>query len=83
MKIDGATEQWALDFRRSNGDTLDMDSIVGNTLYIKREPVCPSDGDYSNGSSGFTVGTDPECSIGTTSQPYVEHVLPDASAFNG
>lgn len=80
MKIDGSVEQWALDFRQSNGATVALTGLVGTTLYLKRTPVCPSGGTYTQ---TLTVGTDPTCTIGTTSDPYVHHVLPDANTFNG
>jgi prepilin-type N-terminal cleavage/methylation domain-containing protein len=85
IKIDGAVEQWALDFRRSNGDTVAMDGIVGSTLYIKRTPFCGSGGTYgaANGVGDFIVGGDPSCSIGSSSAPYVEHVIQNGSLFNG
>lgn len=86
MKIDGATEQWALDYRQSNGATVSMSTLVGSDSYIKRTPLCPSGGTYSSPSGGndvFTVGEDPECSIGTSSDPYVHHVLQDSSLFLG
>lgn len=86
IKIDGAVEQWALDFRRSNGDTVALSGIVGATMYIKRTPICPSGGTYggqSGGTGDFTVGGEPFCSIGTSSAPYVEHIIQDGSLFNG
>lgn len=79
MKIDGSVEQWALDFRHSNGTSATMANIVGSTLYLKRTPLCPSGGTYSN----LAVGSEPACSIGTSSAPYVPHTLPDSSTFNG
>jgi general secretion pathway protein G len=84
IKIDGAVEQWALDFRQSNGAPVDMAGIVGPTLYIKRTPLCPSGGDYEGtGVNAFVVGGDPACSIGSDSSPYVLHLIPDEnSAFN-
>jgi prepilin-type N-terminal cleavage/methylation domain-containing protein len=82
MKIDGSTEQWALDFRQSNTSTVGMAGIVGTTLYLKRTPLCPSGGVYSGSAVDvFQVGTDPTCSIGTVPN-FVDHVLPDGSTFN-
>jgi general secretion pathway protein G len=84
MKIDGAVEQWALDFRESNGSSVGMAGIVGSDMYLKRTPLCPSGGDYSGSAvDTFVVGSDPTCSIGSSSDPFVHHVIPDEnSAFN-
>jgi len=60
-KIDGAVEQYALDYQLSNGDTTiedDWTAIVGPDRYIKRTPECPADGVYSFG----VVGEEPTCS---------------------
>ncbi len=81
LKMDGAVEQWALDFRQSNGSTVGLSGLVGPTLYLKRTPACPAGGQYD---ATFTVGTDPECTIGTTNDPYVPHIIPDENAgLNG
>jgi len=60
-KIDGAVEQYALDYLLSNGDTTiedDWTAIVGPDKYIKRTPECPAAGVYSFG----VVGEEPTCS---------------------
>ena len=60
-KIDGAVEQYALDYQLSNGDTTiegDWFAIVGSDRYIKRTPECPAAGIYSFG----VVGKEPTCS---------------------
>jgi hypothetical protein len=44
--------------RANEGDPVDIADLVGD--YIKKDPVCPSGGDYDAGD----VGTDPTCSIG-------------------
>lgn len=71
-KIDGAVEQWALETNTSNGaDAPDLASLCGATLYIKREPSCPSGGTYDTA----TVGGTPTCTIGTDNGGYEPHVL--------
>lgn len=60
-KIDGAVEQYALDYHLSNGDATienDWSAIVGSDKYIKRTPECAADGVYSFG----VVGEEPTCS---------------------
>ncbi len=57
-QIDSAKEQWAMENRANEGDAVDLADLVGD--YIKKDPVCPSGGDYDAGD----VGTDPTCSIG-------------------
>ena len=80
LKIDGAVEQWALDFRQSNGSTVNISGLVGTTLYLKRTPLCPAGGAYG---TSFTVGVDPTCTIASTNAPFIPHVIPDQnSAFN-
>lgn len=81
LKIDGATEQWALDFRQSNGSSVNLSGLVGPSLYLKRTPACPAGGTYP---TSLTVGDDPTCSIGTGNAPYVPHIVPDPnSGLNG
>lgn len=77
QKIDGAVEQWALENNQSNGSTVPLTSLWGATLYIKREPICPSGGTYgaTAGAGDFVVGGSPTCSIGTTNAPYEPHVI--------
>jgi type II secretion system protein G len=77
-KIDGAKEQYALEFNLSNGSSVSMADLINppNTTaagqgYLKRTPVCPSGGSYTEN----VIGTDPECSIGTTNAPFEPHVL--------
>ncbi len=60
-KIDGAVEQYALDYNLSNGNTTiedDWTAIVGPDKYIKRTPECPAAGVYSFG----VIGEEPTCS---------------------
>jgi len=85
QKIDGAVEQYALDYHLSNGDTTiadDWTAIVGQTSYIKRLPICPSGGGYGFG----TVGLDPLCSLGYDYTaggilpPNVRHAIPGLPA---
>jgi prepilin-type N-terminal cleavage/methylation domain-containing protein len=79
-KIDGAKEQWALENRLSNGTScgatdafLQDTDIFGPNGYVKKEPLCPSGGDYTTNA----VGTDPVCSIGTSNDPFIPHTMPE------
>jgi len=69
-KIDGAKEQYALEENKSNGDAAGFDVLVGQTLYIKKTPKCPSSGTYTEGA----IGTDPGCSDADATNQL--HVLP-------
>lgn len=77
-KIDGAKEQYALEFRLSNGGTVTMDDLIqpgtaaAGEGYLKSSPDCPSGGSYTVN----VIGTDPTCSISDTNDPFVNHVLP-------
>lgn len=76
-KIDGAKEQYALEFRLSQGGVVDMTNLVSPGAatsgqgYLKQSPNCPSGGTYTVNN----VGTDPTCSIGTTNAPFEPHVV--------
>jgi len=79
-KIDGAKEQYALEFKLSNGGTVTMAQLIdppGATAgqkqgYLKAQPACPSGGTYSVNA----IGTNPTCSIGSSNAPFTPHVLP-------
>ena len=60
--IQSAKEQWAMDNKKGNTDTMAMTDLVGATAYIRKTPSCPSNGTYTLGD----VQTDPTCSIGGT-----------------
>jgi len=68
-QIDAATEQWAMDNKKTNGDTVPLGTLTngGLTGYLKSNPPCPSGGTYSD---PVTVGTAPTCTIGAP------HILP-------
>ena len=81
QKIDGACEQYALDYNLSNGDTTiadDWTAIVGSDRYIKRTPICTAGGSYGFG----TIGLDPICSLTGAYDadgvlpPNVRHAIP-------
>ncbi len=78
-KIDGAKEQYALEYKLSNGTTVNYpDDLVhpfGSSAgigYLKTTYTCPAEGTYT----ANPIGTDPTCSIGTTSDPFPHHVMP-------
>ncbi len=78
VKIDGAVEMYATEFRLSNGATLTFpDDLVdpgatgnANTGYLRTSPQCPSGGQYSGG----TVGQSPQCDVVTVIDGY-DHAL--------
>ncbi len=59
-KIDGAKEQWALEENKNEGDAAPTLQYFVDNGYLKKEPICPSGGDYTVNP----IGTDPTCSIG-------------------
>lgn len=72
-KIDAATDEFALESGKKNGDTISYPADL--TPYIKLNaarsiPGCPAGGTYSVSA----VGTSPVCSLGNTVSP--AHVLP-------
>jgi prepilin-type N-terminal cleavage/methylation domain-containing protein len=72
-QIESAKEQWAMDNKKTNGDTPSATDLYGTGKYIKNAPVCPSGGAYTIG----TMADRPLCGIGTNSaDPSDDHVLP-------
>jgi len=65
-RIDGAKEQWALEYKKPNGSTVTWQNLLdpenssnSGTGYLKKEPSCPGGGTYSISA----IGTNPECSV--------------------
>jgi len=46
-KIEGAKEQYALEGNVPFDTTPTWTDLIGNTLYLKREPTCPGGGAYT------------------------------------
>jgi len=68
-QIDGAKEQWALENKKSSGDTVDITDLVGSDKYIKNTPSCPATATaYTIGA----IGTAPTCAVTTVTT----HILP-------
>lgn len=59
-QIDGAKEQWALENKKTTGDTADTTAV---NAYLKNSaaPACPGGGTYTYGN----VGVSPTCSLGS------------------
>ena len=76
-KIDGAKEQYALEFKVSNGATVEFTDLTAPASassgqgYLKTEPKCPAGGSYEIGA----IGTAPTCSIGDNGV-FIDHILP-------
>lgn len=82
-KIDGAVEQYALDYHLSNGDATiqdDWSAIAGPNKYIKKIPTCPAGGVYEFG----VVGEEPTCSYYDIQPPFlppnINHALHNTPA---
>jgi prepilin-type N-terminal cleavage/methylation domain-containing protein len=78
QKIDGAKEQYALEFKLSNGSTIAYPddlllppAATTGEGYLKKEPQCPSSGSYTANA----IGTDATCSVGDNGA-FEDHILP-------
>lgn len=78
-KIDGAKEQYALEYKLSNNSAItypdDLITPPGSTAagsgYLKSAPRCPANGTYTAGN----IGTNPVCSIGSNTGVFEKHEL--------
>jgi prepilin-type N-terminal cleavage/methylation domain-containing protein len=77
-KIDHAIEQYALEYKKSSGDSItypnDLLHPAGASLgsgFLRSEPFCNAGGTYQC----TTIGVAPTCTIGTTNNPFAPHVL--------
>ena len=68
-QFDSAKEQWAMDKKKNEGDTVTFADIVGATLYIKALPQCPSNSAAYLDTELGKVSTNPTCTINTTTAP--------------
>jgi competence protein ComGC len=66
-QLDGAKQQWALEYKKSSTDTPDWTELVGSSGYIKNSLSCPTGSAYDI----QTVGDKPLC---LSTIP--EHTLP-------
>lgn len=83
-KLDGATEQYALEFKLTNGTYVPNSALLtppGSTAagsgFLKSMPKCPSNGTYrdSIGPGFTTVGEQPLCSIGSNTGVFERHEI--------
>jgi len=58
IKIEGAVDQWAVEYDKSDGMTITWTQLVGKTLYLKKTPKCRGGGSYP---ATLTVGISPTC----------------------
>ena len=61
-QIDGAKEQWAMEFKQTNGP---VNPAQLDKLYLRQPPKCPSGGTYYYGN----IGQSPVCSLSTNAAP--------------
>jgi len=80
IKIEGAVDQWAVEYDKSDGATVTWADLVAKTLYLKKTPRCRGGGAYPG---TFTVGKTPTCDytppawFDTQGAKYL-HRVPDA-----
>jgi len=80
IKIEGAVDQWAIEYDKSDTAVVSWADLVGKTLYLKKTPRCRGGGNYVG---TFTVGTSPACdytmpSWFDTQGEKFKHKVPDA-----
>ena len=52
-QLEGAVQSWALEERKSSGDTIVLSELFGDTKYLRKEIVCPAGGNtYQFGRVG-------------------------------
>jgi len=67
-QIESAKQIWGVEMGRANGDPATAADLIGPTLYIKEEPLCPTGNDQYD----FTViGANALCPNG----PALGHIL--------
>jgi len=64
-QIDGAKDQWAIENKKSTGDTV-ADTEVNQYLKGTNTPVCPAGGGYTYNA----VGTSPTCDKSSLATPH-------------
>lgn len=70
--IQGAKEMWAIEMMQSSSATPNWTDLAGAGKYLKRQPVCPSEGAYTLGPVRANV----RCSIGGSVGELGAHALP-------
>ena len=60
-QVDGAKATWALEMKKSVGDTPVDSDLFGATLYVKDKPECPGGGTYDL----LTVAEKVTCTLST------------------
>jgi len=61
-QIDGAKATWALEQKKTNSDTPAVTELYGAANYIRDQPYCPANGNYTMSD----VQSKPLCSFGAT-----------------
>jgi len=80
IKIEGAVDQWAVEYDKTDGATCTWTDLVGKTLYLKKTPRCRGGGNYPD---TLTVGVTPTCDytppawFDTQGNKY-KHMIPDS-----
>jgi len=80
IKIEGAVDQWAVEYDKSDGFSLTWADLVGKTLYLKKTPRCRGGGCYP---ATMSVGVTPTCDYSSpawfdTQGAKFTHSVPDA-----
>ena len=76
-QIESATQQWALEAKKTEGDTVTSTDLIGSDKFIKNTPLCPLDSGntFATSYSITTVSASPTCLKNSASTDY-PHQLP-------
>ena len=76
-QLESASQQWALEAKKTEGDPVTDTDLVGSDKYIKSTPLCPLDSGntFATSYSLSTVAARPTCLKNSASTDF-PHVLP-------
>ncbi len=76
-QIESATQQWALEAKKTEGDAVTSTDLIGSDKFIKNTPLCPLDSgnSFATSYSITTVAAKPTCLKNNSTTDY-PHALP-------
>jgi general secretion pathway protein G len=77
QKLDGSKQQWAIETNANGTSSPEWSDLVGFTLFLRKTPACPENGDYTLNS----IAEDPACSL--SSKEEHPHILVGDTTLSG